>query len=68
MTTRIQLGLTNAEFRALHEACDKVRKNSKTVTVDKAALVKLLIDHSRVLGALGPKGTVEPQTIEELLE
>jgi hypothetical protein len=68
MTAAVALGLTNAEFRTLHAACDKARRGSKSVTVDKAILLKLLIDHSRVLAALGPKGTVEPPTIEELLE
>ena len=43
---------TQEQFEALHEALDKVRKNSKSVRVDKQALTNLLQDHSKALSLL----------------
>lgn len=37
---------TMEQFEALHEAIEKVRSTSKTVKVDKEALLNLLMDHS----------------------
>ena len=36
-------------FNGIHKAIDKVRSTSKIVTVDKDALAKLLIEHSKLL-------------------
>ena len=43
-----KLKTTDEQFNGLHEALDKVRKTSKTVTVDKQALSNLLMDHSTI--------------------
>jgi hypothetical protein len=37
---------TQEQFEGLHEATAKVRSTSKTVKVDKEALLNLLMDHS----------------------
>lgn len=47
--TRLKLETTQDQFHRLHEALDKVRSTSKTVTVDKDALTALLLDHQRLL-------------------
>ncbi len=39
---------TTEEFEGLHNALDKVRSTSKTITVSKAALTHLLMDHSNM--------------------
>lgn len=40
---------TQAQFEAIHAALSKLRKGSKTATVDRAALEALLRDHSRLI-------------------
>lgn len=37
------------QFESVHRALDKVRSTSTTVTVDRAALQSLLIDHSKLI-------------------
>lgn len=41
-----------AEFEGLHARYDRTRSTSKSVTVDREALIHLLIDHSRLVEAL----------------
>jgi len=43
------LECTQEQFEDIHESVTRTRSNSKTVKVDKQALVNLLIDHSTLL-------------------
>jgi hypothetical protein len=47
---KTKLECTSDQLHDIHVAADKVRKNSKTVKVDRAALTALLIDHQRLVG------------------
>jgi hypothetical protein len=40
---------TMDQFNGIHKALDKVRATSRTVTVDRDALTRLLIDHGKLL-------------------
>ena len=44
----LKLSCSIKEFDTLHSDVDKVRKNSKTVRVNKDILIKLLHDHSEM--------------------
>jgi hypothetical protein len=48
----ISLYTTMREFEGLHERHDRTRSTSRTVTVDREALIHLLMDHSRMVEAL----------------
>jgi hypothetical protein len=47
------------QFEGLHRAEAKARSTSKSLTIDRAALVALLMDHS-ALEAVGVKPTWQP--------
>ena len=55
----LQLYATLAEFESLHERHDRTRSTSKTVTVDRQALIHILMDHARILEALRNAGRVD---------
>ncbi|WP_199202166.1 hypothetical protein [Mesorhizobium sp. 113-3-3] len=57
--TLLQLYTTMDEFEALHERQDRTRSTSKTVTVDRQALIHILMDHARMLEALRKAGRVD---------
>jgi hypothetical protein len=48
----LSLYTTMREFEGLHERYDRTRSTSRTVTVDREALIHLLMDHSRMVEAL----------------
>jgi hypothetical protein len=43
----------------LHERHDRTRSTSKTVAVDRQALIHILMDHARLLEALRKSGRVD---------
>jgi hypothetical protein len=47
------------EFEILHERHDRTRSTSKTVTVDRQALIHILMDHARMVEALRKAGRVD---------
>ncbi|RWD31051.1 MAG: hypothetical protein EOS34_24740 [Mesorhizobium sp.] len=55
----ISLYTTMREFEGLHERHDRTRSTSRTVTVDREALIHLLMDHSRLVEALRQAGQVQ---------
>lgn len=55
----LRLDTTLAEFETLHERHDRTRSTSKTVTVDRQALIHILMNHARMLEALRKAGRVE---------
>jgi hypothetical protein len=55
----LRLYTTLAEFELLHERHDRTRRTSKTVTVDRQALIHILMDHARMLETLRKAGRVE---------
>jgi len=55
----LRLYTTLAEFELLHERHDRTRSTSKTVTVDRQALIHILMDHARLLDALHKAGRVD---------
>lgn len=55
----IRLYTTLRQFEHLHERHDRTRSTSKTVTVDREALINVLMDHSRMLEALRKSGRVD---------
>jgi hypothetical protein len=46
---KIQFVCSLEQFEKIHLSVDRTRTTSKTVTIDRQALVNLLIDHSRLL-------------------
>lgn len=54
----IELYTTMREFEHLHERHDRTRSTSKSVTVEREALIHLLMDHSRMVEALRHVGEV----------
>ncbi len=54
----LSLYTTMQEFEALHERYDRTRSTSRTVTVEREALIHLLMDHSRLVEALRQAGQV----------
>jgi hypothetical protein len=55
----LQLYTTLAEFEDLHARHDRTRSASKTVTVDRQALIHILMDHARMIEALRKAGRVD---------
>lgn len=55
----LSLYTTMREFEALHERYDRTRSTSRTVTVEREALIHLLMDHSRMVDALRQAGQVQ---------
>jgi len=55
----IRLYTTLRQFEALHDRHDRTRSTSKTVTVDRQALINVLMDHARMLEALRKSGRVD---------
>lgn len=55
----LQLYTTLRQFEELHLRHDRTRCTSKTVTVDRQALINLLMDHSRLVDALRKTGRVD---------
>ena len=55
----LRLYTTMEEFEVLHERHDRTRSTSKTVTVDRQALIHILMDHARMLEALRKAGRVD---------
>ena len=55
----LQLYTTMQEFEDLHARHDRTRSTSKTVTVDREALIHILMDHARMLEALRKAGRVD---------
>ncbi len=55
----LRLHTTMGEFETLHERHDRTRSTSKTVTVDRQALIHILMDHARMLEALRKAGRVD---------
>ncbi|MGO4560160.1 hypothetical protein [Mesorhizobium sp. 2RAF21] len=55
----LQLYTTLAEFEDLHARHDRTRSTSKTVTVDRQALIHILMDHARMLEALRKAGRID---------
>ena len=55
----LQLYTTIVEFETLHERHDRTRSTSRTVTVDRQALIHILMDHARMLEALRKSGRVD---------
>lgn len=45
----MNLTCTDEQFHSLHAAIDKARSTTKSVAVDKQALINLLLDHGRLL-------------------
>lgn len=55
----LSLYTTMREFEALHERYDRTRSTSRTVTVEREALIHLLMDHSRMVEALRQAGQAQ---------
>ena len=55
----LSLYTTMREFEGLHERYDRTRRTSRTATVDREALIHLLMDHSRMVEALRQAGQVQ---------
>jgi transposase-like protein len=55
----LQLYTTMEEFETLYERHDRTRSTSKTVTVDRQALIHILMDHGRMVEALRKSGRVD---------
>ncbi|RWH07871.1 MAG: hypothetical protein EOQ73_00605 [Mesorhizobium sp.] len=55
----LRLYTTFAKFETLHERHDRTRSTSKTATVDRRALIYILMDHARMLEALRKAGRVD---------
>lgn len=55
----IELYTTMQEFETLHERHDRTRSTSKSVAVERQALIHILMDHGRMLDALRKLGRVD---------
>lgn len=55
----LQLYTSIEEFETLHERHDRTRSTSRTVTIDRQALIHILMDHARMLEALRKSGRVD---------
>jgi hypothetical protein len=55
----LKLHTTMHEFEDLHGRHDRTRSTSKSVTVDRHALIHILMDHARMVDALRKAGHVE---------
>lgn len=54
----LDLYTTMREFEGLHARQDRTRSTSRTVTVERQALIHILMDHARMLEALRKAGHV----------
>ncbi len=54
----VTLHTTMVEFEGLHARYDRTRTTSKTVIIDREALIHLLMDHSRLVELLRQVGEV----------
>lgn len=55
----LTLYTTLRQFEDLHERHDRTRSTSKSVTVDRQALIHILMDHSNLVDALHRVGQVD---------
>jgi len=55
----LQLYTTMHEFEELHARHDRTHSTSKTITVERQALIHILMDHARMLEALRKVGRVD---------
>ena len=55
----LTLYTTMREFEGMHARHDRTRSTSKTVTVEREALIHLLMDHARLVEALRQAGQVQ---------
>lgn len=60
----LTLYTTLTEFERLHERHDRTRSTSSTVTVDREALIHILMDHANMLNALRKVGKVDVRDSE----
>lgn len=59
----LKLCTTLKEFEDLHQRHDRTRSTSRSVTVERQALIHLLMDHANMVEALHKVGQVEiPET------
>lgn len=55
----LKLYTSMRQFEDLHRRHDRTRSTSKTVTVDRQALINILMDHGRMLDTLRKSGRVD---------
>lgn len=55
----LHLYTTMSEFETLYGRHDRTRSTSKTVTVDRQALIHILMDHARMLETLRKAGRID---------
>lgn len=55
----LTLYTTLKQFEGLHERLDRTRSTSKSVTIDRQALIHILMDHSNMVEALSRIGQVQ---------
>lgn len=55
----LQLYTTMREFEDLHTRHDRTRSTSRTVTVERQALIHVLMDHTRMVEALRKVGRID---------
>ena len=55
----LRLYTSMQQFEELHRRHDRTRSTSKTVIVDRQALINMRMDHSRMLSALRASGRIE---------
>lgn len=55
----LQLYTTMDEFEDPHARYDRTRSTSETVTVERQALIHILMDHARMIEALRKAGRVD---------
>lgn len=56
----VTLHTTQDQFEDLHARQARARSTSTTITVDRAALINLLMDHSQLVHAAQRNGVVIP--------
>jgi vacuolar-type H+-ATPase subunit D/Vma8 len=49
---KVKLLATRAQYRSLREALDTTRRGTKFIKVEREALDKILLDHSRILAVV----------------
>lgn len=62
---RVDIRLTDDELHILHVALDKVRSTSKSVRVDKQALINLLLDYANLIELAEEDNTVIIRDLRE---
>jgi hypothetical protein len=55
----LTLYTTMREFEGLHARHDRTRSTSKSITVDREAMIHLLMDHARLVEALRRVGQID---------